>query len=43
MDGSIATGLEIESEAYEICIPTKDRLEALAAFKEKRKPVFKGE
>ena len=43
MDGSIVDGLEIESEAYEICIPTKDRLEALAAFKEKRKPVFKGE
>lgn len=43
MDGNISSGLEIESEAYEICIPTKDRLEALAAFKEKRKPVFKGE
>lgn len=39
----INKGLEIESEAYEVCIPTKDRLEALAAFKEKRKPVFKGE
>jgi len=32
-----------ESDAYEVCIPTKDRLEALAAFKEKRKPQFKGE
>ena len=39
----ISQGLVIESEAYEVCIPTKDRLEALAAFKEKRKPVFKGE
>ncbi len=39
----INQGLVIESEAYEVCIPTKDRLEALAAFKEKRKPVFKGE
>jgi enoyl-CoA hydratase/carnithine racemase len=39
----IAEGLVIESEAYEVCIPTQDRLEALAAFKEKRKPVFKGE
>ena len=43
MESDLATGLELESESYEICIPTKDRLEALAAFKEKRKPVFKGE
>ena len=35
--------LQTESDAYEVCIPTKDRLEALAAFKEKRKPQFKGE
>jgi len=35
--------LAIESEGYEVCIPTQDRLEALAAFKEKRKPQFKGE
>jgi enoyl-CoA hydratase/carnithine racemase len=35
--------LLMESEAYEVCIPTQDRLEALAAFKEKRKPEFKGE
>jgi enoyl-CoA hydratase/carnithine racemase len=43
MEVELNKGLEIESEAYEVCIPTKDRLEALAAFKEKRKPVFKGE
>jgi enoyl-CoA hydratase/carnithine racemase len=43
MEVELAEGLEIESAAYEVCIPTKDRLEALAAFKEKRKPVFKGE
>ena len=43
MEVDLANGLEIESEAYEVCIPTKDRLEALSAFKEKRKPVFKGE
>lgn len=43
MEVTINEGLVIESEAYEVCIPTKDRLEALAAFKEKRKPVFKGE
>ncbi len=43
MEVELAEGLEIESAAYEVCIPTKDRLEALTAFKEKRKPVFKGE
>ncbi|MBU0991362.1 MAG: enoyl-CoA hydratase/isomerase family protein [Proteobacteria bacterium] len=36
------TGLAIESNAYWITIPTEDRLEGLAAFREKRKPVFKG-
>jgi enoyl-CoA hydratase/carnithine racemase len=35
--------LQMESDAYEVCIPTKDRVEALAAFKEKRKPEFRGE
>jgi enoyl-CoA hydratase/carnithine racemase len=38
----IQTGLAIESSAYAVTIPTEDRLEGLAAFKEKRKPVFKG-
>ena len=38
----INTGLAIESNAYWVCIPTEDRLEGLAAFKEKRKPVYKG-
>ncbi len=37
------TGLAIESNAYAICIPTEDRLEGLAAFREKRKPVYKGQ
>lgn len=36
------TGLSIERKAYEVTIPTEDRLEALQAFSEKRKPVFKG-
>jgi enoyl-CoA hydratase/carnithine racemase len=39
----IEEALQLESDAYEVCIPTEDRLEALAAFKEKRKPEFKGE
>jgi enoyl-CoA hydratase len=37
------TGLAIESKAYEVIIPTSDRIEALDAFKEKRPPRFKGE
>ncbi len=37
------TGMAIESNAYWVCIPTQDRLEGLAAFKEKRKPIYKGE
>lgn len=39
----IASGLAFEEAAYAQVIPTKDRLEALAAFKEKRKPAFRGE
>lgn len=37
------TGLDIESKAYEVIIPTKDRVEALEAFSQKRKPHFRGE
>ncbi len=39
----ITTGLAIETKAYQTLIPTKDRLEGLQAFKEKRKPVYTGE
>ncbi|MFZ2632696.1 MAG: enoyl-CoA hydratase [Desulfosalsimonadaceae bacterium] len=42
MQTDIHTGLAIESNAYWITIPTEDRLEGLAAFREKRKPVYKG-
>lgn len=42
MNVDLHTGLQIERKAYEVTIPTEDRLEALAAFNEKRKPVFKG-
>ena len=42
-DVDINTGLAIEQNAYEVTIPTKDRLEGLQAFKEKRTPVYVGE
>jgi enoyl-CoA hydratase/carnithine racemase len=35
-------GLALERAAYEVCLTSEDRLEALAAFSEKRKPAFKG-
>lgn len=42
MKTDLATGLTIERKAYEITIPTEDRIEALTAFAEKRTPEFKG-
>lgn len=42
METDLSTGLSIESNAYWVCIPTEDRLEGLAAFREKRNPEFKG-
>ena len=42
METDLHTGLAIESNAYWVTIPTEDRLEGLAAFREKRKPVYKG-
>ncbi|KAM9995495.1 hypothetical protein ACTFIY_001688 [Dictyostelium cf. discoideum] len=38
-----ASGMIIEQASYAQVIPTKDRIEGLTAFKEKRKPVYKGE
>ncbi len=43
LEVSLPIGLAIESNAYAVTIPTKDRLEGLQAFREKRKPVYKGE
>ncbi len=42
IETDIHTGLGIESNAYWLTIPTEDRLEGLKAFREKRKPVYKG-
>jgi enoyl-CoA hydratase/carnithine racemase len=42
LETDLATGLAIESAAYWVTIPTEDRLEGLTAFREKRKPVYKG-
>ena len=42
METDLHTGLAIESNAYWITIPTEDRTEGLTAFREKRKPVYKG-
>ncbi len=36
-------GLALEQACYAEVIPTKDRLEGLAAFREKRKPQYRGE
>jgi enoyl-CoA hydratase/carnithine racemase len=38
----LRSGLAIESNAYWVTIPTEDRTEGLTAFREKRKPVYKG-
>ena len=42
IETDLTTGLAIESNAYRITIPTEDRTEGLTAFREKRKPVYKG-
>jgi enoyl-CoA hydratase/carnithine racemase len=39
---ALADGLLTEARCYERVLPTQDRLEALAAFAEKRKPNFSG-
>jgi len=39
----LGSGLAIESNCYAVTIPTKDRIEGLTAFREKREPVYTGE
>ncbi len=42
LEMDLASGLVFESTCYEMTIPTEDRTEGLAAFREKRKPVYRG-
>ncbi|MGE7876520.1 enoyl-CoA hydratase-related protein [Peribacillus muralis] len=42
LNTDLQTGMAIEGKAYELTIPTQDRLEALRAFSERRKPQFNG-
>ncbi len=42
LEVSQRAGMEIEADCYRLVLPTQDRLEALAAFSEKRKPKFEG-
>lgn len=43
LEVDLATGLSFEEACYAQVIPTKDRLEGLAAFREKRSPKYIGE
>jgi len=38
----LSDGLALERAAYEQCLNSQDRVEALAAFSEKRRPIFTG-
>ncbi|GMH95003.1 hypothetical protein TrST_g1540 [Triparma strigata] len=39
----LTSGMEVERACYAQTIPTADRMEGLNAFREKRKPIYKGE
>lgn len=43
LEVDIGSGLSIENANYMQVIPTRDRIEGLQAFKEKRPPRYKGE
>lgn len=42
MEVEMAAALALEEECYEQLLHTQDRLEGLAAFAEKRKPIYSG-
>jgi len=42
-DLPLESGLDFEKASYDLLLNTKDRMEALEAFKAKRPPVFRGE
>lgn len=43
LEVEMSSALALEEECYEKLLYTKDRLEGLAAFAEKRKPRYTGE
>ncbi|MCB0418787.1 MAG: enoyl-CoA hydratase/isomerase family protein [Bdellovibrionales bacterium] len=43
MEQDLEEGLRTELKSYKACLYSKDRLEGLKAFKEKRKPEYRGE
>jgi len=43
MDTALESGLAIEEAQYKAIIPTKDRIEGLAAFRDKRTPQYRGQ
>lgn len=42
LEVDLETGLDIEAQCYAVTVPTDDRLEGLAAFREKRDPEWSG-
>lgn len=42
IETNMASGLELEEMCYQKLLNTQDRLEGLAAFAEKRKPLYTG-
>lgn len=43
LEAGLAAGIDVEAAAYALLLPTRDRLEGLAAFAEKRAPQYRGE